>query len=80
MAIKMHSGTGNILQLCHDLQNGPAHLCGDHSKCNPDFCKHATPSSTCSPLPPPAASDSDLANEHVSQAQMMILITAIFLT
>ena len=64
MAIKMHSRTGNILQLRHDLRNGPAHVFGNHSKCNPDFCKHATSSSTCSPLPPPAAADSDLADEH----------------
>ena len=80
MAIKMHSRTGNILQLCHDLWNDPAHLFRDHSKCNPDFCKHATSSSTCSPLPPPAAADSDLVNEHVSQAQTIILTTSISLT
>ena len=64
MAIQMHSRTGNILQLHHDLRNGPAHVFENHSKCNPNFCKHATSSSTCSPLPPPAAADSDLADEH----------------
>ena len=63
MAIKMHSITGNIQQLRHYLRNGPTHVFGDHSKCNPDFCKHAKSSSTCSPQPPPLP-DSDLDGEH----------------
>ena len=30
----------NVQQLCHDLRIGPAHVFGDHSSCNPLFCKH----------------------------------------
>ena len=40
VAITNHSKTGNVNQLCHDLCNGPAHVFGDHSNCNPDFCSH----------------------------------------
>ena len=40
MAITNHSKTGNVNQLRHDLCNGPAHVFGDHSNCNPDFCSH----------------------------------------
>lgn len=39
LAIKMHSQTGNVRQLQHDLRNGVAHVFGEHSKCNPEFCK-----------------------------------------
>ena len=39
LAIKMHSHTGNVKQLQHDLRNGVAHVFGQHSKCNPEFCK-----------------------------------------
>ena len=42
LAIKMHSKTGNVTQLRHDLRNGPNHVFGDHSQCNPAFCKVAT--------------------------------------
>ena len=27
-------------QLCQDLRNGPAHVFGEHSSCNPSFCKY----------------------------------------
>lgn len=39
IAIRMHSKDGNVQQLRHDLRNGPAHVFGDHSKCNASFCK-----------------------------------------
>jgi len=39
VAIRMHSETGNIQQLRHDLRNGPNHVFGDHRECNPAFCK-----------------------------------------
>ncbi len=39
VAIRMHSETGNIQQLRHDLRNGPTHVFGDHCECNPAFCK-----------------------------------------
>lgn len=35
----MHSKTGNIQQLRHDLRNGPSHVFGDHCECTPAFCK-----------------------------------------
>ena len=38
-AIKMHTGNRNFQQLRHDLRNGPYHVFGDHSKCNPAFCR-----------------------------------------
>ncbi len=38
----MHSKTGNVTQLRHDLRNGPNHVFDDHSQCNPAFCKVAT--------------------------------------
>lgn len=40
VAIRMHSKTGNVNQLRHDLRNGPAHVFGDHSKCNSGFCTY----------------------------------------
>ena len=40
IAIRMHSKDGNVQQLRHDLCNGPAHVFGDHSSCNRQFCKH----------------------------------------
>lgn len=45
IAIRMHSSTGNVQQLRHDLRNGPRHVFGDHSLCNPEFCKHVPSSS-----------------------------------
>ena len=42
LAIKMHSKTGNVRQLQHDLRNSVAHVFGEHSKCNPKFCKKST--------------------------------------
>ena len=42
LAIKMHSKTGNVRQLQHDLRNGVARVFGEHSKCNPEFCKKST--------------------------------------
>ena len=39
VAIRMHSQTRDIQQLRHDLRNGPSHVFGNHSKCNPSFCK-----------------------------------------
>ena len=40
VAIRMHSKTGNVQQLRQDLRNGPAHVFGDHSKCNSSFCTY----------------------------------------
>ena len=40
IAIQMHSKDMNVQQLRHDLRNGPAHVFGDHSSCNPLFCKN----------------------------------------
>ena len=37
--IRMHAPTRNIRQLRHDLRNCPYHVFGDHSSCNPAFCK-----------------------------------------
>ena len=51
MAIKMHSQTGNIQQLRHDLRNGPSHIFGDHARCNPDFCKHSSATPCSQPVP-----------------------------
>ena len=42
MAIKMHNETQNVVQLRTDLRNGPSHVFGNHSKCNPQFCTHNT--------------------------------------
>ena len=39
-AIKMHSATGNVAVLCHDLRNGPQHYFGLHDYCNSVFCQH----------------------------------------
>ena len=35
----MHSKTGNVQQLRHDLRNGLNHVFGDHRECNLAFCK-----------------------------------------
>ena len=40
-AIKMHSITGDVAALCHDLRNGVRHYFGDHTKCNSVYCKSA---------------------------------------
>ena len=40
IAVRMNSKDGNVQQLCHDLQNGHAHIFGDHGNCNPSFCKY----------------------------------------
>ena len=69
VAIRMHSQTGNIAQLRHDLRNGPDHVFGIHEKCNPHFCttaathQHAQSPTTSgsqqpsiSPAPSPSAS------------------------
>ena len=37
----MHSKTKNVSQLRHDLRNGPDQVFGDHTHCNPAFCKAA---------------------------------------
>ena len=39
-AIRMHSITGDVSALRHDLRNGPRHCFGDHRNCNSAFCKH----------------------------------------
>ena len=39
-AIRMHSTTGDVSALRHDLRNGPRHCFGDHRNCNSAFCKH----------------------------------------
>ena len=39
-AIKMHSTTGDVAALCHDLRNGVRHYFGDHTKCNSTYCKN----------------------------------------
>ena len=38
-AIKMHSATGDVAALRHDLRNGPRHYFGLHSNCNSAFCQ-----------------------------------------
>ena len=38
-AIKMHSVTGDITALRHDLRNGPRHYFGIHNDCNSAFCQ-----------------------------------------
>lgn len=39
-AIKMHSATGDVAALRHDLRNGPRHYFGLHKDCNSAFCQH----------------------------------------
>ena len=39
-AIRMHTTTGDVSALWHDLTNGPHHCFGDHQNCNSAFCKH----------------------------------------
>ena len=56
IAIRMHSQTGNVQQLRHDLRNGPNHVLGDHTKCNSAFCTRSTSSNT------DRESDSDIDN------------------
>ena len=38
-AIKMHSITGDVAALRHDLRNGVRHYFGDHTKHNSVYCK-----------------------------------------
>ena len=40
IAIWMHSKDMNVQQVRHDLRDGSAHVFGDHSFCNPLFCKN----------------------------------------
>ena len=48
-AIKMHSTTGDVAALRHDLRNGVRHYFSDHRQCKSTFCKHTTDTSnvTC---------------------------------
>ena len=39
-AIKMHSKTGDVAALRHDLRNGIRHYSGDHCSCNSAYCKN----------------------------------------
>ena len=39
-AIKMHSKTGDVAALRHDLRNGIRHYFGDHRSCNFAYCKN----------------------------------------
>ena len=39
-AIKMHSATGDMAALLHDLRNGPRHYFRLHDRCSSTFCKH----------------------------------------
>ena len=39
-AIKMHSITGDVAALRHDLRNGVWHYFEDHTKCNSVYCKN----------------------------------------
>ena len=39
-AIKMHSTTGDVAALRHDLRNGVWHYFGDHKNCNSVYCKN----------------------------------------
>ena len=41
-ATKMHSSTGDVAALRHDLQNGIWHYFGDHRQCRSSFCRHIT--------------------------------------
>ena len=45
IAIRMNSKDSNVQQLRRDLQNGPAHVFGDHTHCNSLFCTHNAPNS-----------------------------------
>ena len=42
IAIRTHSIDGDVKQLRQDLRNGPAHVFGEHSSCNPSFCKYVS--------------------------------------
>ena len=45
-AIKMHSTTGDVAALRHDLRNGPRHCFGFHDNCSSTFCqRQSNPSS-----------------------------------
>ena len=41
-AFKVHSSTGDVAALRHDLRNGIRHYFGDHTQCRSPFCKHTT--------------------------------------
>ena len=58
MAIHMHSKTGDVQQLGHDLRNAPNQVLGKQSKCDPVFCTSPTMN---------ASSESDGSDdEHVA--------------
>ena len=38
--IKMHSTTGDVAALCHDLRNDVRHYFGDNRKCNSIYCNN----------------------------------------
>ena len=63
IAIRMHSKDGNVRQLRHDLRNGLAHVFGDHSSCNPAFCKFVEQGDDH------GAQDDDEEKENDDQAQ-----------
>ena len=47
-AIKMHSTTGDVAALRHDLRNGPQHCFGFHDNCSSTYCQcQSNPSSLC---------------------------------
>ena len=46
IAIAKHSITNNILQLRHDLRNGPSHVFGDYTRCSREFCTFQQSEST----------------------------------
>ena len=44
-AIKMHSTTGDVAALRHDLRDGVRHYFGNYRQCRSMFCKHTTDTS-----------------------------------
>ena len=77
IAIRTHSKTGNVQQLRHDLRNGPAHVFGDHRKCNPQFCRHSAAEDNTSEINETDASvhssDSTTASTFCGQIEAIIM-------
>ncbi len=77
----MHSKDGNVQQLRHDLQNGPAHVFGVHSSCNPSFYKHKQQNSERPPPNDEVTSDTTdqakISQESLSLADQIATIAAV---
>ena len=67
ISIRRHSQTGNVEKLRHDLRNGPAHVFGDHSNCDSQFCKHVSSSVEAMDICTPSTNQEDNSiSEEVS--------------